>query len=68
MKDYAKAEEMLRLALDSYEMSLGKDQEETKRCARNLAILLAQELKDKEKTREWSRIIRTWLRSFTWLR
>ena len=42
---------MYRLALDAYEKSLGKDHEYTKKCARNLGILLAQELKD-NKTRE----------------
>eukprot|EP00518_Triparma_eleuthera_P002512 CAMPEP_0182466170 /NCGR_PEP_ID=MMETSP1319-20130603/11596_1 /TAXON_ID=172717 /ORGANISM="Bolidomonas pacifica, Strain RCC208" /LENGTH=65 /DNA_ID=CAMNT_0024666125 /DNA_START=1 /DNA_END=194 /DNA_ORIENTATION=- len=40
LKDSTKAEEMCRQALDGYEKSLGKEHEETKRCARNLAILL----------------------------
>ena len=39
LKDFVKAEEMLRLALNGYERSLGKGHETTKRCARNLAIL-----------------------------
>ena len=39
-KNYTKAEEMYRHALDGYEKSLGKDHEHTKRCARNLAIVL----------------------------
>ena len=52
MKDFTKAEEMYRQALDGWERSLGKQHGETKKCARNLAILLAQTLRDKEKTRE----------------
>ena len=53
LKDFTKAEEMYRLSLDGYERSsLGKDHEETKRCARNLARLLCWNLKSKEKTRE----------------
>ena len=52
LKDFTRAEEMFRLALDGFERSLGKDHEHTKDCARNLALLLAQELRDKEKTRE----------------
>jgi tetratricopeptide (TPR) repeat protein len=51
-KDFVKAEEMFRQALDGYERSLGKDQEDTKRCAYNLAMLLSEELRDREKTRE----------------
>ena len=39
-KDLTKAEEMYMIALDSYEKSLGKDYEDTKVSARNLAILL----------------------------
>ena len=38
--DRVKEEEMYRQALDGYERSLGKDAENTKNCARNLAILL----------------------------
>ena len=40
LKDFAKAEEMYRQALDGYEKSLGREHEDTKRCAANLAILL----------------------------
>ena len=40
MKDYVKAEEMYRLALDGNEKAFGKDHECTKRCARNMNILL----------------------------
>eukprot|EP00518_Triparma_eleuthera_P017650 CAMPEP_0197550956 /NCGR_PEP_ID=MMETSP1320-20131121/4373_1 /TAXON_ID=91990 /ORGANISM="Bolidomonas sp., Strain RCC2347" /LENGTH=44 /DNA_ID= /DNA_START= /DNA_END= /DNA_ORIENTATION= len=36
LKDFVKAEEMYRLALDGYEKSLGNKHEDTKRCARNL--------------------------------
>ena len=43
---------MYRQALDGYERSLGKEHEDTKRCARNLGILLAEGIKDREKTRE----------------
>ena len=50
--DRVKDEEMQRQALDGYEKSLGKQHERTKRCALNLAILLAGTLQDKEKTRE----------------
>eukprot|EP00518_Triparma_eleuthera_P005263 CAMPEP_0182453710 /NCGR_PEP_ID=MMETSP1319-20130603/660_1 /TAXON_ID=172717 /ORGANISM="Bolidomonas pacifica, Strain RCC208" /LENGTH=131 /DNA_ID=CAMNT_0024651663 /DNA_START=152 /DNA_END=548 /DNA_ORIENTATION=+ len=50
--DFMKAEEMNRQALDGYERSLGKQHTDTKNCAKNLAILLAQTLRDKEKTRE----------------
>ena len=39
-KDFAKAEEMYRRALDGHEKSLGKDDGETKKCAGNLKILL----------------------------
>ena len=39
-KNYTKAEEMYRLALDGYEKSLGKDHEDTQRCAFNLNIFL----------------------------
>ena len=42
LKDFTKAEEMYRLALDGKESSLGKGHEDTKRCARNLAILLEE--------------------------
>ena len=37
MKDFAKAEEMYRLALYSHEKSLGKDHKATKGCATNMA-------------------------------
>ena len=40
LKDFAKAEEMYRVALDGYERSLGKDHEYTKSCAENMAQLL----------------------------
>ena len=40
LKDFTKAEEMFRHALDGYEKSLGKDHERRKRCAKNLAVLL----------------------------
>ena len=40
LKDFAKAEEMYRVALDGYEKSLGKAHEDTKHYARNLNILL----------------------------
>ena len=43
---------MTRLALDGHKKSLGKDHEVMKKCARNFAILVAEKLKDKEKTRE----------------
>ena len=33
---------MVRQALDGYEKSLGKQHESTKRCARNLAVLLEE--------------------------
>jgi len=51
LKDFTKAEEMLRLVLDGSERSLGKEHGETKRCAKNLAIILCWNLKSKEKTR-----------------
>ena len=51
LKDFAKAEKMYRLAPDGHEKSLGKEHEATKLCAMNLAILVAEKLKDKEKTR-----------------
>ena len=40
LKDYVKAGEMYRRALDGYEKSLGKKHESTKRSAMNLALLL----------------------------
>ena len=43
---------MYRQALDGHEKSLGKEHEETKKCARGLVILLCWILKSKEKTRE----------------
>ena len=49
--DRVKEEKMKRLLLDGYEKSLGKQHRDTKHCARSLAVLLAQELRDKEKTR-----------------
>ena len=49
MKDFPKTEEMYRIALDGYEKSLGKDHEETKRCAKNLTILLVETGKLDEK-------------------
>ena len=52
LKDYTKAEEMLTLALDGNEKSLGMDHESTKKRARNLGVLLAQPLSDRRKTRE----------------
>ena len=45
-------EETYRFALDGKEKSPEKDHEDMKRCARNSAILLFQELDDKKKTRE----------------
>ena len=52
LKDFKKAEQMYRQALDGYERSLGKEHARTKGCAEILAVLLAQTLRDKEKTRE----------------
>ena len=40
LKDFTKAEDMFRLAVDGYKKSLGKDHVSTKRSARNLAIML----------------------------
>ena len=40
MKDYEKAEEFFRRALEGYEAQLGKDHKSTKNCANNLAICL----------------------------
>ena len=42
LKDFTKAERMYRQALDGYEKSLGKEHKSTKRCARNLALLLEE--------------------------
>ena len=42
LKDFTKAELMYRLALDGSERSLGKEYEDTKRCATNMAILFFQ--------------------------
>ena len=39
LKDFVKAEEIFRLALDDHEKSLGKQHEYTKECAKGLAIL-----------------------------
>ena len=49
LTDFVKAAEMVRQALDGYEKSLGKQHEDTKRCARNLNILLEKmgKLEDK---------------------
>ena len=52
MKDFTKAEEMFRQALDGRERSLGKEHESTKRCAANLAILYFQGAPSKEKLRK----------------
>ena len=43
MKDYEKAEELYRRALEGYEAQLGKDHEHTKQCAKNLAACLAKD-------------------------
>ena len=51
LKDFTKAEEMYRVALDGSEKSLGKDRKDTKQYAENLAILLCWKLEAKEKTR-----------------
>ena len=40
IKNFTKAEGMYRLALDGYDMSLGKDHRLTKNCAFNLASML----------------------------
>ena len=50
LKDFAKAEELFRLALDCRERTLGKGHESTIDCVKNLVLLVARELKDKEKT------------------
>ena len=52
LKDFVKAEHMYRQALDGWERSLGKEHEDTKRCAMNLAILYFQGAPSKEKLRE----------------
>ena len=49
LKDFIKAEEMYRLALDGNEKSLGKDHKNTKECAFNFAFLVVKQLKDKAK-------------------
>jgi tetratricopeptide (TPR) repeat protein len=51
MKDYEKAEELYRRALEGNEAQLGKDHEDTKRCAKNLAICL-HAAGEKEKLRK----------------
>ena len=51
LKDFTKAEELYRLALDGFDKSLGKDHQETKNCAANLARLYAGGMKDKAMTR-----------------
>ena len=52
LEDFAKAEEMYRVALDGNEKSLGKDHKDTKWCAYGFAILLCWKLMSKEKTKE----------------
>ena len=42
LKDYGKAEELYQRALEGYEAQLGKDHEDTKTCAMNLAICFAK--------------------------
>ena len=39
---YPRAEEMLKMALDGYDRSLGKEHEDTTRCAKNLAVIYAR--------------------------
>ena len=51
LKDYVKAQEIYRLALDGYEKWLGEDHEGTKMCAISLAVLLCLKLKSKKKMR-----------------
>jgi hypothetical protein len=51
LKDFTKAEGTYRLALDGHEKSLWKNHANTRIWARNLAISLSRELKDK-KTRD----------------
>ena len=51
MKDYEKAEELYRRALEGYEAQLGKDHEYTKDGAHNLALCLEQ-AGEKEKLRK----------------
>ena len=51
LKDFTKADDMYRLALDGYEKSLGKDHQDTKTTARNLAILFFQGGPSKENLR-----------------
>ena len=50
-EDFTKSEEMYRLALDGYVKTLGKGHKDTKQCAKNMAILLIQDLEDKDKIR-----------------
>jgi hypothetical protein len=51
MKDYEKAEELYRKALEGHEAQLGKDHEDTKDCAKNLAVCL-REAEEKVKLRK----------------
>ena len=48
-KDFTKAEEMFRLALDGREKSLGKDHERTQERAFNLAVLYFQDIPSRRK-------------------
>ena len=52
LKDFANAEEMYMLALDGYEKSLGRDHEDTKQCATNLAKFHVIDVPNKENFRE----------------
>ena len=52
LKDFSKAEEMFKLALDGYEKALGKENEDTKRCAKGLAIFYITGAPSKEKLRK----------------
>ena len=53
LEDFAKAEEMTRLALDGFEKSLGKGHKDTKDCARILAILCCFYLKTRALIKEY---------------
>ena len=52
LKDFTKAEEVLMRALDGYERLLGKDSQETKTCAKNVARLQVVSKPDKHKLRD----------------
>ena len=52
LKNFTKAEEMYRRALDGKEKSLGKEHNSTKYIASNLAILYFQGAPSKEKLRD----------------